>query len=100
MTDADVRKRCEEVFRDATGHPSFIGRGGVDLRDVFTGMIRAAYTDGQRDGMERAAGVAKRNVYMGKECDEGGNFGGPASCEYGCGDVIADAIRQAAGEGK
>lgn len=44
--DADVRKRCEQVFRDATGHPSFIGRDGVDLRDVFTEMIRAAYADG------------------------------------------------------
>ncbi len=46
MTDAAVRKRCEQVFRDATGHPSFIGRGGVDLRDVFAEMIRAAYADG------------------------------------------------------
>lgn len=46
MDDADVRKRCEQVFRDATGHPSFLGRGGVDLRDVFAGMIRAAYADG------------------------------------------------------
>ena len=45
-SEADVRKRCEAVFRDATGHPSFLGRDGVDLRDVFAGMIRDAHDDG------------------------------------------------------
>ncbi len=64
MTDADVRKRCEQVFRDATGHPSFIGRGGVDLRDVFAGMICAAYADGQRDGMEQARKIAGKYIMM------------------------------------
>ena len=38
-----MRQRCEEVFRNATGHPSFMGRGGEDLRDVFAGLICAAY---------------------------------------------------------
>ena len=60
--DADVRKRCEQVFRDATGHPSFIGRDGVDLRDVFAEMIRAAYLDGQRAGMEQAAKMAQEKA--------------------------------------
>ena len=82
MTDADVRKRCEQVFRDATGHPSFLGRGGVDLRDVFAGMIRAAYADGQRDGMERAAKMYEDWI-AGKWFD---------AMEF------QDAIRQAAGE--
>lgn len=46
MDEAAIRQRCEAVFRNATGHPSFLGRDGVDLRDVFAEMIRAAYADG------------------------------------------------------
>lgn len=46
MDEATIRKWCEQVFRDATGHPSFIGRDGADLRDVFASLIYAAYADG------------------------------------------------------
>lgn len=46
----------------------------------------------RREALEEAVRVARANTYMGKEASDGGNFGGPASCEYGCGGVIADAI--------
>ena len=45
------------------------------------------------EALEAAAHIAERNVYMSNKADDGGNFGGPASCEYGCGHVIAAAIR-------
>lgn len=42
---------------------------------------------------ERCAKIAERNAYMNHDADTGGNFGGPGRCEYGCGEVIARAIR-------
>ena len=46
-----------------------------------------------------AVRIAKRNTYMSETADNGGDFGGPASCEYGCGHVIAKAILVAAKKG-
>jgi hypothetical protein len=47
-----------------------------------------------REALEFAIEVATRNVYHSENADEGGNFGGTDSCEYGCGHVIADVLRQ------
>ncbi len=93
MDEAMIRKRCEEIrllWRSMSK-----GNRAANVREA---IYRAAYADGQRDGMERAAAIAERNRYMGSECDPGGNYGGPEFCEYGCGQVIAVAIHQAARE--
>ncbi len=44
----------------------------------------------QAVGVRRVKEKAAKNVYMSKEADLPGDFGGPASCEYGCGKSIAD----------
>lgn len=46
------------------------------------------------EALTQAIVIAERNTYMGTRCDPGGNFGGPGCCEYGCGKVIAGAIRK------
>ncbi len=43
---------------------------------------------GRQEGLEEAARVADNSLSL-----TGGSYGGPSSCEYGCGDVIASAIR-------
>lgn len=43
---------------------------------------------------ERCAKIAASASYMSTSSPPGGNFGGPSSCEYGCGAVIAAAIRR------
>lgn len=94
-SEADVRQRCEEVFRNATGHPSFIGHNGVDLRDVFTEMICDAYADGQRAEMERAA---DRIVTAHKSTDSDKWLDLASELKTQAADGAA--IRQAAGEVK
>lgn len=45
-----------------------------------------------------AARIARENTYMNKKALHGGNFGGPSSCEYCCGDVLADEFERMANE--
>ena len=58
----------------------------IDLVAEFIVSIRS-------EERERCAKIAEQNVYMSSAADNGGNYGGPSCCEYGCGDVIARAIR-------
>lgn len=57
----------------------------------------------QREAIWReAAAIAAQNTYMSKTALPGadGGFGGPSSCEYGCGHVLAaEYLRRAGGGG-
>lgn len=48
--------------------------------------------NGVRQFKEACKAIAERNTYMSPTADEGGNWGGPDACEYGCGSVIAREI--------
>lgn len=55
MTDADVRKRCEELVNKMLGLTHRTpGQQMARVGWVFA-LYCSAYADGQRDGMERAA---------------------------------------------
>lgn len=70
----------------------------ADDRDQLVIDLAALLASTERRVLEEAAAIAKRNTYMSKTADDGGDFGGPASCEYGCGDVIAELLLREAQE--
>ena len=56
MTDADVRKRCEEwVSKQGLMEYDFVGNGGWEPTDTLVELVKTAYADGLRTGMEKAA---------------------------------------------
>lgn len=81
MTDADVRKRCEEWLKNQ-GYLNYIEHADesmphADDVNSLSILLLAAYADGQRDGMERARKIAGKYIMI---------------------PHIAEEIRQAAGE--
>lgn len=59
--------------------------------DIET-LLRFAHTQ-QARGLREAAEIAKQNVYMSDTASSGGQFGGPSSCEYNCGELIASVLQ-------
>ena len=60
MDDAAIRERCEEIWRTALKvyeQRGVVPWGEVVIEQMAFGL-RAAYADGQRAGMERAAKIA------------------------------------------
>jgi hypothetical protein len=47
-----------------------------------------------QDALRFAIEVATRNTFWSEHTDPGGDFGGPKSCEYRCGHVIARVLRE------
>lgn len=97
MDDATVqRKRIPKLDEMAGRLPSMhdASEPNTPQNNKVLDALYEAYTD----GLKESEIIARRNSFMGRHCDEGGMFGGPGSCEYGCGEVIANAIRQHAKE--
>lgn len=44
--------------------------------------------------LQDAIVICERNIYMSPDADPGGEHGGTSSCEYGCGHVIAEALKE------
>ena len=58
MDDAAIRKRCEEwASKQGLMEYDFVGNGGWEHTGALVELVKAAFADGQRDGMERAANV-------------------------------------------
>lgn len=53
----------------------------------------------RQEALREAARICRSNVYMSNDALDGGNFGGTAFCEYGCGDVIANELDRLTSEG-
>lgn len=97
MTEDELTQEIDELWNDLNpddaNTPDGIDQdssGNVTLNERGHALLLAFARRMQAVGLREAGEKAAKNVYMSEEADLPGHFGGPASCEYGCGSALAD----------
>lgn len=93
LTAAAV-KLCEKVLSYSPDPEAMEAGDDKDFEAIMQALKHA-----RQEALREAAKVCRANTYMNKDALDGGAFGGPGSCEYGCGDVIANELDRLASEG-
>jgi len=94
----EIRKFANEADESTESNRVWVETyGDITCDDIIPVIIEHALRttasksekDGYRKGVEDSAKIASESDKL-----EGGCYGGPSSCEYGCGMVISEAIRK------